>query len=388
MPAAYFDCFSGVAGDMFVGALIDLGADEASIRAEVAKVPLPPYEIKIDRVTRKGLAAVRFDVSVEDEKTRTWQEIRKLIEGTELAKGVKARVLAVFRRLAEAEAKVHGKSLEEVHFHEVGAADAIIDVVAACTGLELLGIVEATASPVATGSGFAQTAHGPLPIPAPAAAELLAGAPIYAGNERAELATPTGAALLTTTATAFGGMPALRLQKIGYGAGKRELATPNLFRIFLGEKVEAAADVVLVEANIDSVDAETLAFLTERLFSAGALDAWLMPIQMKKGRPGTTVSALASPGNEERLGALLIQEGATLGARFTRHQRLVADREIVVLESEWGPVSIKVARQSGRIISVRPEFEDCRRIAIANNLPLARVRERLIEAARRSFDSV
>ncbi|MCL5291035.1 MAG: nickel pincer cofactor biosynthesis protein LarC [Actinobacteria bacterium] len=386
MGMAYFDCFSGISGDMTVGALIDLGAPLDRIERELAKIALPAFEIMAEPVTRGAIAATRFTVRAEEKGiVRTWTNIRELVEESELDDDVKARAIDIFRRLAEAEAKVHRKTLETVHFHEVGATDAIVDVVSASVALKALGIEEVRSSPVATGFGVVKTEHGLIPLPAPAVAEILVGAPLYSANVQAELVTPTGAAILASATTSFGEMPMVELEGVGYGAGARELDLPNVLRVFLGKLVSPLEEVSLVETTLDTADGELLSFMMERLFEAGAVDAWFTPVYMKKGRPGVIVSALTSSGKEEALASAMLDEGSTLGVRYSRSRRIVAQREVIMVKTAWGDARVKAGRYRGKIISTRPEFDDCRAIALKSGLPLDRVRRLVTDEARKSL---
>ncbi|MCL4499809.1 MAG: nickel pincer cofactor biosynthesis protein LarC, partial [Chloroflexi bacterium] len=265
--------------------------------------------------------------------------------------------------------------------HEVGAVDAIIDVAASMVAMKELCITSVASSPVATGTGLVETAHGQMPLPAPAVAELLTGVPIYSTTLQNELATPTGAAILVSCATSFGELPLFQLAGIGYGAGSRELPIPNVLRVFLGTTVQRQEEIMVIESTLDTADGESLAYLMEKLLDAGALDAWFTPVYMKKGRPGVTLTALTLPGLETKAADVIFSEGLTLGVRIEKKLRVVARREIVDVQTSLGPVKVKVARYNQSIISIRPEFEDCRKIARDGNLPLAEARKRLTEEA-------
>ena len=384
MRTAYFDCFAGISGDLAVGALIEIGGCLEVIKRELSKITLPLTEITAEPVIRAGLAATKFSVrSDERGLVRTWTNIRELLEESGLDDDVKSRSISIFARLAAAEAKIHRKSLDAVHFHEVGAADAIVDVVSACIALKSLKIEEVVASPIATGFGLAKSEHGLVPLPAPAAAEMLVGVPCYSGNVQSELVTPTGAAILTSIADSYGEMPTMVLEGVGYGAGSRELDFPNVLRVFVGKRASPTEDVVLVETTVDSADGELLSHVMDRLFEAGALDAWFSPVFMKKGRPGVALTALARPGQEEDLGSVLLREGLTLGVRYSMRRRLTAEREIVDVKTAWGKIEVKVARYGGVIVSVRPEHESCRQVSLKSGLPLIEVRRLATEEARR-----
>jgi uncharacterized protein (TIGR00299 family) protein len=375
---AYFDPFSGASGDMVLGALLDAGLPVPALRAELGKLDLAGYDLRAERVTRQGLAGTQVTVSVTgDQPARSWREIRPLIEGSALAEPVRGGALAVFERLADAEGQVHGVEPEEVHFHEVGGVDAIVDVCGACIGLALLGVEAVFSGPPRLGSGFVRAAHGLLPVPAPATAALLARAGVpTAGPEpegvrvEAELLTPTGAAILTTLAEFR--RPNFVPSAIGYGFGRRELPWPNALRVWLGEAADRSDDDgdLLLETNLDDLSPQFYELLVERLFSAGALDVWLTPVQMKKGRPGTVVSVLSAAARRRPLEAILIEQSTTLGVRSTHVERTKAARRTETVVTRWGDVRVKLRGWNGRVIDVAPEYEDCAAIARRHDLPL------------------
>ena len=380
---ALFDPFSGASGDMILGALLDAGLSQAALRAELGKVEVGRYELRVERVAQHGLGGTRATVIVADDgATRDWAAIRALLNGSELDAQPKAAALAVFERLAEAEATVHGVAPEAVHFHEVGGVDAVVDVVGACVGLALLGVERVYCGPPRLGSGFARSQHGLIPVPAPATAELLAraGAPTAGpdpGTERveAELLTPTGAAILTTLA-AFR-RPDIVPSAIGYGFGSRELPWPNALRVWLGTEADEAGSEddgdLLLETNLDDMSPQAYDLLTERVFAAGALDVWLTPIQMKKGRPATLVSALVPAARRRAVEDALIRHSTTLGVRATRVERTKAARRIETVATRWGDVRVKLRGWDGRVIEVAPEHDDCAALARAHDLPLREV---------------
>ena len=378
MRIAYFDPFSGASGDMILGALLDAGLPLPPLRAELGKLELSGYELRVERVARQGLVGTQVTVSVTGEQpARSWREIRPLIENSALEERVRGAALAVFERLAEAEGKVHGVDPEEVHFHEVGGVDAIVDVCGACIGLALLGIDAVFSGPPRLGSGFVRAVHGLLPVPAPATAALLARARVpTAGpepeNERveAELLTPTGAAILTTLAEFR--RPDFVPSAIGYGFGRRELPWPNALRVWLGEAPDTAGDDgdLLLETNLDDLNPQFYDLLVERLFAEGALDVWLTPVQMKKGRPGTVVSVICAAAKRRALAGILIEQSTTLGVRSTRVERTKAARRTETVVTRWGDVRIKLRGWNGRVIDVAPEYDDCAAIARRHDLPL------------------
>jgi uncharacterized protein (TIGR00299 family) protein len=386
---AYLDCFSGISGDMLLGALIDAGLDAGDLRRTLAGLPLAGYEIAVEPVLRAGIAAKRVQVRLDDAKPpeRRLPDILDIIQASRLPDSDKAQAAEVFMRLAEAEGRVHGIEPEAVHFHEVGAVDAIVDVAGAVAGLRLLGVDALYCSPLPAGGGFARGAHGLLPVPAPATMELLAAvnAPITApaGEERSELVTPTGAAIVTTLARFE--RPAMYLKRVGYGAGGRDPAgRPNVLRLWLGDLIERpAANMLVIETNLDDMPAEVLGYVQERLFAAGAADVWFQPVQMKKNRPATLVSVICAPEHEDAVVGILMRETTTLGVRVHEVRRHELEREVVPFESSLGPAHYKVKHIEGESPRVKPEYEDCRRLALAHDLPLSEVYRILTaEAAR------
>lgn len=378
MKIAYFDCFAGASGDMILGALLDAGVEPEVWQGELNRLNLPGYEVKIERVQKQGLAAtaVRVLVSEEDQERRL-SEIEELIGASRLPIEVKETSVEIFRRLAVAEAKVHGITPDRVHFHEIGGIDAIVDIVGAVVGLRLLGIEAVYASALPLGHGFVDCAHGRLPLPAPAALELLRGVPVLSRDVEGELVTPTGAAILTTLVKEFGSFPPLTVEKIGYGAGQQDFPFPNLLRLLVGS-TSATLDarmetLTLLEANIDDLNPEFYGHLMERLFAAGALDVYLTPVQMKKNRPGVLLSVACRPAQAEALAALVFAETTTIGLRRQEVQRWALARERVEVETPYGSVGAKVARLGGKVMSASPEYEDCHRLALERGVPLKEV---------------
>jgi pyridinium-3,5-bisthiocarboxylic acid mononucleotide nickel chelatase len=389
MKAIFFDCFSGISGDMALGALLDAGLGLERLRGEIAKLPLDGWRLDAERTTRGWLAGTRAHVDApEQAQHRHLNDIRAILgAATGLAPEVAARSLAVFTRLAEAEGAVHGIDAEQVHFHEVGALDAVVDIVGVVAGLWLLGVGQVYASALPLGSGWARAAHGEIPVPAPATLELLARvrAPVLADATPVELVTPTGAALLAELARFE--RPALRIERVGYGFGRRELARPNALRVWLGELTTAeqagddAEQIVLLETNIDDQSGEQLAYALERLLELGALDAWAQPILMKKGRPATLLSALVPIALEEDACTLLFRETTTLGVRRRLVERATCERELATVETPLGPVRVKRKRWQGHELGAAPEYEDCAALARQHGLPLRVVYALAIEAA-------
>ncbi len=375
---AYFDCFSGVSGDMILGALIDAGWPLDELQATVSALGLADAcWVRAEEVRRDSLRATRIQVEATAERRnqRHLRDILALIEGSELDQGVKTRSSQAFLNLARAEARVHGISEEQVHFHEVSAVDAIVDVVGAIAGLAALGADAVYASPLPLGRGVVRSQHGTLPLPAPATLELLAmaGTPTRPADTDVELVTPTGAAILTTLAEFR--QPAMRLERVGIGAGERDnLPWPNVLRLWLGRPLEPEfSDCVLIETNIDDMVPEVYGHVMERLFAAGALDVFFVPIFMKKNRPATLLSVIARAGDEATLAQLLLRETTTLGVRVQPLRRYQARRELHTVETSFGPVRVKVKLLEGRPVGAAPEYEDCRRIATEQQIPFITV---------------
>jgi uncharacterized protein (TIGR00299 family) protein len=379
----YLDCFSGVSGDMLLGALVDAGVPLEEMRAELAMLPVAGYSLEARRVTKGGLAAVQAVVRVQEPPVpRALADVTDVIDKSSLPAADRENGIAVFRRLAEAEAAVHGETVETVHLHDVGAVDAIVDVMGAVVGLRLLGVEGLYCSALPWGEGQVEGGHGTLPLPAPATLELLAraGAPLRRGYaEQGELVTPTGAAIVTTLARFE--RPEMTLERVGYGAGSRDLPErPNVLRLWLGQgprRVEGA--MVVLETNIDDMTGEMLGYALEKLLAGGAADAWLTPVQMKKGRPGVVLSVICAEAEEEALARLLLRETSTLGVRVRPVRRWEAEREVVEFESSLGPAAVKVKRLPDEPLRAAPEYEACKRLAESSGLPLAEV-YRIVQA--------
>jgi pyridinium-3,5-bisthiocarboxylic acid mononucleotide nickel chelatase len=398
MKLAYFDCFSGISGDMALGALVDAGCPVEHLRGELRGLRVPGWELTAEKVWKNGMAATYVKVTTEDQsKHRSLSAILEILEKSELAARVRERASAIFRRLGEAEARVHDVPLEKIHFHEVGAVDAIVDIVGACIGFEGLGIEKFACSALNVGGGTVKMAHGVLPVPAPATANLLQGRPTYSNGVQKELVTPTGAAIVAALCEAWGPQPAMTVGAIGYGAGTADLEEqPNVVRIMIGEAVgkgeergaQAGVPVLLdeeiavIEANLDDMNPQIYGYFLEKALGAGALDVYTTPVQMKKNRPGTLLTVLCKPGDTQGLMDLIFAETTTFGVRTYRAQRRVLPREWVSVGTEFGEVRIKVSRVNGRILHVAPEFEDCKRAAEEKGVPLQRV----IASALRSYE--
>jgi uncharacterized protein (TIGR00299 family) protein len=390
MTIAYFDCFSGVSGDMLLGSLLDSGLPLQDLAADLDQLGLEGYQLAADQVTRQGLTGTHLRVLADSQArpARSLPSIEQIVESTELSQRVKERSLAVFRRLARAEAAVHGTKVEEVHFHEIGAIDSLVDIVGFVCALERLEIEEIYSSPLPLGSGTIHTEHGRLPVPAPATLALLAqvGAPTVSSQAKAELVTPTGAALLTEFA-AFT-RPSMTIQAVGYGFGSRRLEWPNALRVWVGEPLSEPStpwhdQIVQLACNLDDATGEVLGYAMERLLIAGALDVWFTPIQMKKNRPATKLSVLARPQDADALASILLRETPTLGVRRQVLSRDVANRRTIPVETPWGQVRVKVKYLDGEMVAISPEYDDCARLAAGAGIPLADV----IQAARQQFPS-
>ncbi len=392
MRIAYFEAFAGASGNMILGAILDAGLELERLREGLEALPVRGYSISASRVKKQGIAGTFVEVKVEGpQEERGLREIEEIILGSSLPERVKTLSLKVFRRLAEAEARVHDIPVEKVHFHEVGAVDAIVDVVGSILGLELLGVEEIYVSPLRMGFGVVKSAHGLLPVPAPATMELVKGAPVYGWDVEAELLTPTGAAILTTLARAFGSPPPFRVERVGYGAGLRDLPFPNLLRLCIGTRGEEITGyeedcVTVLEANIDDMNPQWFENLVEKLMEAGALDVYLTPIQMKKGRPGVKLGVLLK---EEALGPVLdaiFRESTTIGVRAYTAKRWKLAREELPVRTPFGEVRVKVARKGGVILNLAPEYEDCRKVAREKGMPVKEVYQGAMEEARRQLE--
>jgi uncharacterized protein (TIGR00299 family) protein len=387
MKIAYFDCFSGASGDMILGALIDAGLDPETLREGLAGLHLSEYELQVNRVTKGAIEATDVQVVVHSEVAeRTLADIEEVLAQSELPEEVKKASSGVFRRLIGIEATIHGADQHHVHLHEVGATDAIVDVVGSLLGLSLLGVDEVYASSLPLGHGFVRCAHGLLPVPAPATLELLKGVPVTQLDVEGELVTPTGAAILTSVVERFGPFPRMTVEAIGYGAGKTEFEFPNLLRVLIGSTPQPATrateQVVLLETNLDDMNPELFEHVMDALFAAGALDVFLQTFQGKKSRPGVLLSALCHPRQAQDLSTIIFAETTTLGIRQTTLERLCLDRETATVETPYGRVRIKVARLDAETVNLSPEYEDCRRLALQTGRPLKEVYAAAEAAAR------
>lgn len=378
MTIAYFDCFSGISGDMVLGALVDLGLEIEGLETALSSLDLEEFRIESREVTSYGLRGTKVDVSVpETVLVRTFNNIRDIIENSDLSVQVKSVSLEIFMRIAQAESVVHNKPVDQVHFHEVGAVDSIVDIVGTAYGLNALGITEVFSSPLPLGHGMVKTLHGSIPVPAPAVVEILGDVPTYGRGIPTEIVTPTGAAIVRTVAGSFGTMPPMKLGKTGYGAGDKDIGVANLLRVITGEALEPSSEqeqmAYVISTNIDDMNPEFYDYVIERLFGAGAQDVWLTPIQMKKTRPGTIINVLAAPSDATVVKQILLEETSTFGLRTATVMKKVIERETLEVETRWGPVRVKVGREGGRVTSVSPEFGDCARIAGEKGVPIKEV---------------
>lgn len=381
MKIAYFDCFAGASGDMILGALMDAGLSPETLKTELAKLDLTHYDLQLKKVVKRGLGGSQAVVIVDEEHHhhhRHLSQIEEIITASTLDELVKQKSVQIFRRLAEAEAKVHRTTIENIHFHEVGAMDAIIDVVGAVAGLTAMGIQKIYCSPLHLGTGTVECAHGTLPVPAPATAELVKGFPVYSTGVAGELLTPTGAAILTTLASDFGPMPAMSVECLGYGAGTADPPIPNLLRVSIGETAENVADcemeqVAVIETNIDDMNPQMYDYLIQQILNRGAMDIYLSPVQMKKNRSGTLLTIICTPNSVETFAIFLLKETTTIGMRWRVENRVKARRTIKEIDTHYGPIRFKFAQLGNETINVSPEYEDCKRVAHEKKIPLKEV---------------
>ncbi len=389
----YFDAFNGVSGDMVLGALVDLGLPVRHLKQELAGLALEGYRLVTNEIERQGIRGINFQVQTAESSThhshRGFSTIQSLIQKSRMDLWVKERAIAIFRRLGEAEAKVHGLSLEEVHFHEVGAVDSIVDIVGACIGFKYLGVERFYSSPLTLGGGTVTFSHGTWPVPTPATAELVAQFPVLLGTVQGELTTPTGAAIVTTLVEQSVMAPCV-FERSGFGAGDSEFEDiPNMLRLLLARSLETddlgaaesmeelgweEEEVCVLEANIDDMDAQMFGHFMDVAINEGALDVYYVPLHMKKNRPGLMLSVLCRSSDRKRLAELVFRETTTLGVRWSPWKRWILDREIRHVETEYGPVGVKIGRLSGKTVSIAPEYEDLRRIAKTHKIPFKELR--------------
>lgn len=390
MTTLYLDTFSGISGDMFLGLLVDLGLDAAQLRTTLETLPVSGWSIETRKEARQGITGTRVIVDAKQPQPhRRWADIDTMLTEAPLDEGIRSKARQMFRHLGEAEAKIHGTTLEEIHFHEVGAIDAIIDIVGAATGLQLLQIDQVICAPLPLSQGFVKAAHGRIPLPAPATAELLAGHPVRNADCDRELVTPTGAVIATTLAS-FGPMPAMQLIKTGYGVGGRELSDrPNLLRGFLGQVTKTGLEtdqVAVLESHLDDANPEWLGHLSELLLEAGALDVGFSALQMKKNRPGTRVTVIAEPAAADTLASVLLHHSSASGVRTSVQQRWKLRRHTRRVATPWGEVTVKLFENAERLLRVTPEFEECRAISRQHGIPLPEIYRQVDRAADDLFD--
>src|SRR5687768_2489749 len=380
MKTLYFDCFAGASGDMILGAMVAAGVDQNYLREQLALLRVDGFSIDFETVNRSGVSATYARVETAHElKHRHLSDIKQIIEASGLSEPVKQRAVQIFTRLAEAEARVHNEPVDHVHFHEVGALDAIVDVLGAAICFDALKIERFVSSPLHVGNGMVHMSHGRFPIPPPAVTELLKGVPFYSTDIKGELLTPTGAAIITTVCSDYGPIPQMTTESTGYGAGTREYPDfPNVLRVLLGESDAATATderLWMLETNLDDASPQIIGHVMERVLELGALDCFFTPVQMKKNRPGVLLSMLCEPEKKEAVMKLLFMETTTLGVRSYEVNRRALERSVVQVETQYGPISVKVAHLDGRVVNEMPEFEQCREAALKANVPLKVVEE-------------
>ena len=380
MKIAYFNCFSGISGDMIIGALVDLGLDVNYLKKELQKLNLKDYNIEVKKIVKNGINSTKFDVIIKNKNNheRTIKEINKIINNSKLNNEIKNTSKKIFLKIAIAEAKIHNKPIGKIHFHEIGAIDTIIDIVGAVIGFKKLSMEKIYCSKLNVGTGSVDFSHGKFPVPAPATAEILKNVPIYHNNIEAELVTPTGAAIITTLAEKFGEMPTMKIEKIGYGSGTKDLEQPNVLRVFLGEADEIQNETInVIETNIDNMNPEFYPYVIDKLLENNALDSYLTNIIMKKGRPAIKLTVLCDANNTEKLAKIIFDETTTLGLRIFRAERKILQREIKKIKTKYGNVKFKISKLNNEIKNMMPEYEDCVRIAKNRKIPLRKVYEEI-----------
>ena len=384
MKMLYFDCFSGISGDMIIGAFIDLGLDTDFLKKELKKLNLKNYKIEAKKIVKGGISATKFDiveVHKHNHEERNLRVINKIIDNSKFDNETKTTIKKIFLKIAAAEAKIHNKPVNKVHFHEIGAVDTIIDVAGAVIGFKKLNIDKIYCSKLNVGTGFVEFSHGKFPVPAPATAEILKNVPVYHNDTEAELVTPTGAAIITALAESFGEMPSMKVEKICYGAGTKDLGQPNVLRVFVGEIVDNEIDEIekinVIETNIDNMNPEIYPYVVEKLIADGALDAYLTDIIMKKGRPAVKLSVLAKTKDADKLCRIIFDETTTLGVRIFSADKLMLNREIKTVNTKYGKIKVKISKLNGEIKNIMPEYEDCKRIAEKHEIALKEVFEKV-----------
>lgn len=388
MKTLYFDCFAGASGDMILGALMAAGVDPTELRDQLSLLGVEGFVLDFETVKKSGVSATFARVqTMHEHKHRHLADIEKIIEGAKLPTRVQERALAIFRRLAAAESRVHNEPIDQVHFHEVGALDAIVDVVGAAIGFELLEIERFVCSPLHVGSGSVEMAHGRFPVPPPAVAELLMGVPHYSSDIKGELLTPTGAAIITTVCNEYGPMPVMKPEQVGYGAGSREYENfPNVLRVVVGESEQSSPEerLLMIETNIDDASPQILGYVMDKAFALGARDCYFTSVQMKKNRPGVLLSILCDAHQKESMMSLLFSETTTLGVRSYDVGRRSLERQMVSVQTEYGPIDVKVGHLNGNVVNAMPEFEQCKAAALKAGVALKEVEDAARMALRMS----
>ncbi len=381
---AYFDCFAGISGDMCIGAVVDAGVNLSDIKKELKKLPVQNYSLASKKVSRCGISATKVDVIIKKSEVRSqksedrrWKDIEKIIKTSQLSKKIKQKGLHIFKKLFEAEAKVHGEPFDKVHLHELGGIDCLVDIFGTLIGLDILGIEKIYVSSINLGSGSVKTRHGMLPVPAPATAELLKGYPVYSSEIPFELTTPTGAAIISGINADPYSLSKITIEKIGYGAGSKDIANmSNTLRILIGKEANAGGSkefVTVIETNIDDMNPQFYEYVMERLFNAGALDVFLENIIMKKGRPAVKLTVISEEGDIDKLSSILFKETTTIGLRFYRAHRRTLDREIKKIKTKYGDVRMKVSTSKGNVVNISAEYEDLRAIAKKTKIPIKKI---------------
>jgi uncharacterized protein (TIGR00299 family) protein len=379
MRIAYFDCFSGASGDMILGALIDAGLSPQRLRQELKKLRIPTVHLKAEKVLKRGLAATQVTVVGRNEKRshRNLKEILRIVERAGVEADIKEKSKEIFERIASVEGKIHRMPMEEIHFHELGGLDSIVDIVGSVWGIRQLGIEKIYVSKVNVGGGFVKCEHGILPVPAPATLSLMEGKPIYSSGVERELFTPTGAAILSTLGSEFGSMPLINVERIGHGAGRDDLVHPNLLRLIIGTSASTSRKerVVVIETNIDDMNPQFYDYVIEKLLAMEVLDVFITPVLMKKNRPGHLLTVICPSEKLPSVAEFLLRETTTLGLRWHEEERAKTDREILPLQTRYGRIRFKLARWEGKVINLSPEYEDCKRLALEKGVPLKEIFE-------------
>ena len=385
MKIAYFDCFSGISGDMTVGALLNAGLKIETLEKELEKLGVSGYRLEVNKVAKKGISATKFNVKIKEKGVeRRFKDILTILEKSKLDEEIKKKTKKIFFNIAQAESKIHQKEIDKIHFHEIGGLDSIIDITSAVIGIKTLGIEEIHSSALPVGGGFIKCAHGIIPVPAPATLELLKNIPTYSGGIESEMITPTGAAIISTLAKSFGKRPLMKIERTGYGAGEKEFAIPNLLRVSMGEKIlkdeklkdgYVSDETVLIETNIDDMNPEFYDYIMDKLFSQGALDVFLTPIQMKKNRPAHMLSIIVYEQNLKEALEVLFSESTTLGVRIREIKRLRLAQQNFIAETKYGKIRVKAGMFKEEIKNISPEYEDCKKMAKQHKVPLKEVYE-------------